>query len=128
MKIYRALRSLPAIALLLLAAACATTSGGDTGAEGGANAINVVVENTGTPAADITVYVLTQTGGRQLLGSVPPGQTATLRYTGSTLGGQYRLMARPTGGREIISNTFSFGAPGSSIRWNIYSNVAVPID
>jgi len=121
-------RALLALVLLLVAAACASGRGGNADTGGDAAGISVLVDNSGAPASDITVYVLSSTGSRQLIGSVPPGQTATLRYRGSTLGGQFRLLARPTGGREIISNTFSFGRPGSTIRWNVYSNVAVPID
>ena len=125
MRKYRALRSLLAFALVLLANACATTSRNDEG-EGGA--ISIIVENTGTPSSDLTVYVVSPGGGRQIVGSVPPGRTATLRYNGSIAGGTHRLLARPTGGRDIVSNTFTFGGPGSSVRWNILSNIAVPVD
>lgn len=121
------LRSLLALVLVLAAGACAGTRGQPNGTGNAPGGITVQVENNTTPSSDITVYMLSSGGGRQLLGSVRPNDTATLRYRGIPAGGQYRLVARPTGGREIASNTFLLNE-GATIRWNLQSNIAVAID
>lgn len=121
------LRSLLAFVLVLAAGACAGTRGQPNGTGNEADMVTVQVENTSVPASDITVYMVSSSGGRSLLGSVPPNRTQTLRYRGSTVGGQYRLLARPTGGREIASNPFILNE-GATIRWNLQSNIAVAID
>jgi hypothetical protein len=113
------------LALVLLVGACAST--GSRNDEGEVVPISIVVENTASLSSDLTVYVVSRGGGRQILGSVPPNRTVTLPYSGVVSGGTYRLLARPNGGRDIVSNSFVFGSPGSSVRWNVYSNVAVPI-
>ena len=121
------LRPLLAFALVLLAGACATTSGRG-GEAGSSEAVQVEVENTVTPALDLTVYLVSEAGTRRLLGSVPPGRTVTLTFNGFAGSGLYRLLARPTGGREVLSNTFSFTGPGSTIRWNLISNIASTVN
>jgi hypothetical protein len=121
------LRSLLAIVLVLAAGACAGTRGQQNGTGNDTGGVTVQVENTGTMSSDITVYILSSGGGRQLLGTVRPNRVETLRYRGNTAGGQYRLLARPTGGREIASNSFLLNE-GSTIRWNLQSNIAVAID
>lgn len=121
------LRSLLAFVLVLAGGACAGTRGQANGTGNEADVVTVQVENTGLPPSDITVYMVSSSGGRTLLGNVPPNRTETLRYRGSTLGGQYRLLARPTGGRDVASNPFILNE-GSTIRWNLQSNIAVAID
>lgn len=128
MKKYFDPRFLLAFALVLFVGACASTSGGQAGAAGeGQRGVSIVVENTGTLSGDLTVYVVSPSGARQLLGSVAPNRNATLQYRGSMIGGQYRLLARPNGGRDILSNPFSFSNV-TTIRWNIQSNIAVAVD
>jgi hypothetical protein len=128
MKNHPWLRSLLAFVLVLAAGACAGTRGQQNGTGNeDTGGVTVQVENTGTLSSDITVYILSSGGGRQLLGTVRPNRTETLRYRGNPAGGQYRLLARPTGGREIASNSFLLNE-GSTIRWNLQSNIAVAID
>jgi len=124
---HSALRSLLALALVLTAGACASTSGGTAGAESGTG-ITIQVDNTVAPSSDLTVYLISPSGSRQLLGSVSPNRVVNLRFNGSPVSGNYRLLARPNGGNERISNSFFFGGPGSTVRWNIQSNIAVPVD
>ncbi len=128
MKRYLDPRFLLAFALILVAGACASTSGGQAAAAGEAQrGVTIVVENTGTLSSDLTVYVVGASGTRQLLGSVAPNRNATLQYRGPMVGGQYRLLGRPNGGRDILSNPFNF-AGATTIRWNIQSNIAVAVD
>lgn len=128
MKKYLDPRFLLALALILVAGACASTTGGQAGAAGeGQRSVSIVIENTGTLSSDLTVYVVGASGTRQLLGSVAPNRNATLQYRGPMVGGQYRLLGRPNGGRDILSNPFNFGG-ATTIRWNIQSNIAVAVD
>jgi len=129
MKKYLDPRFLLVFVMILVAGACASTSGGgQAGAAGeGRRGVSIEIENTGTLSGDLTVYVVGSSGTRQLLGSVAPNRNATLEYRGPMVGGQYRLLARPNGGRDILSNPFNFGG-ATTIRWNIQSNIAVAVD
>ena len=129
MKKYFDPRFLLAFAMILLAGACASASGGGQAGAAGEEprGVAIVVENTGTLSSDLTVYVVGASGTRQLLGSVAPNRNATLQYRGPMVGGQYRLLGRPNGGRDILSNPFNFGG-ATTIRWNIQSNIAVAVD
>jgi hypothetical protein len=128
MKKYLDPRSLLALALILVAGACASGSGGQAGAAGErGRGVAITIENTGTLSSDLTVYVVGVSGSRQLLGSVAPNRNVTLEYRGPMAGGQYRLLGRPNGGRDIQSNPFSFTG-ANVIRWNIQSNIAVVVD
>ena len=128
MKKYLDPRVLLAFAMLLVAGACASASGGQAGAAGErGRGVTIVIENTGTLSSDLTVYVVGVGGSRQLLGSVAPNRNATPEYRGPMVGGQYRLLGRPNGGRDIQSNPFSFTG-ATTIRWNIQSNIAVAVD
>ncbi|HEY0153485.1 MAG TPA: hypothetical protein VGB92_15870 [Longimicrobium sp.] len=129
MKKYFDPRFLLAFAMILAAGACASTSGGGQAGAAGERqrGVSIEIENTGTLSGDLTVYVVGLGGSRQLLGSVAPNRNATLEYRGPVIGGQYRLLARPNGGRDILSNPFSFGG-ATTIRWNLQSNIAVAVD
>jgi hypothetical protein len=129
MKKYLDPRFLLAFAMILVAGACASASGGgQAGAAGESQpGVSIMIENTGTLSSDLTVYVVGSSGTRQLLGSVAPNRNATLQYRGPMVGGQYRLLGRPNGGRDILSNPFNFGG-ATTIRWNIQSNIAVAVD
>ena len=129
MKKYLDPRFLLAFAMILVAGACASTQGGGQAGAAGERqrGVAIEIENTGTLSGDLTVYVVGLGGSRQLLGSVAPNRNATLEYRGPVIGGQYRLLARPNGGRDILSNPFSFGG-ATTIRWNLQSNIAVAVD
>ncbi|HEX8359515.1 MAG TPA: hypothetical protein VF613_05385 [Longimicrobium sp.] len=123
----RPIRTLLALLLVMVVAACASSSGGRGQNANGREGVSVLVENTGTLTSDLTVYMISSSGTRQILGSVPPNRNVTLRYDGPRSGGQFRLLARPNGGRDILSNPFGLGGV-STVRWSLQSNVAVPVD
>jgi hypothetical protein len=123
----RPLLALFALVLALAAGACASGSGGRGQSRADGPGVEIQVENTNTPSSDLTVYMVSQSGNRQILGSVPPNRTVTLRYDGPLAGGQFRLLARPNGGRDILSNPFALGGV-TRIRWSLQSNIAVPVD
>ena len=108
-----------AVALLLAAgvggcASAGTGSGGDTA---------IVVENNLVPSSAMSVYALPDQGGRRLIGSVSPGETRTLRFDVFGVGGQYRFVARTTGGSDLVSNPVTIEA-GDTVRWSLASNIA----
>jgi hypothetical protein len=121
------LRALLALVLALVVGACSTTSGGRGAAKVSEPGVSIQVENDNTPSSDLTVYLVNQSGNRQILGSVPPNRTVTLNYDGPLSGGQFRLLARPNGGRDIVSNPFALGGV-ARVRWSLRSNIAVPVD
>jgi hypothetical protein len=111
-----------ALALLLstaLAGACATFGQGGAPTE---SQVTVRVENNLIPPTSLTIYAITDRGTRRLLGSVNPSDTQTLHFEAGP-GGQYRILARTTGGREILSNPVNVSG-GEGIRWDVQANIA----
>lgn len=102
------------------AAGCATGSGS------GLPNIGVEVQNDLVPSSALTIYVVPETGSRRLLGSVSPSETKTLSFQELSVG-QYRLMARTTGGREIVSNPIVL-ADARTIRWSLSSNILMVVE
>lgn len=84
--------------------------------------VHVVVENDITPSEPLTIYLLTTSGERTFLGSVPPRSTVDLAYRGQDLSGERRLAA---GGRNdrlrFISQPFNLEA-GDVLHWKLPSN------
>jgi hypothetical protein len=113
----RVLRMLMLVALLPLAA-CAT--GGGQATPSGDEFV-VEVENNIRPFRDVTVRIVTPTGLRQLLGSANPGRTTTLRYRGSLIQDNYRLIAQIQEGEEITSQPF-IPVPGARVVWSLPQN------
>ncbi|HEX2202366.1 MAG TPA: hypothetical protein VHG91_03670 [Longimicrobium sp.] len=115
----RTLRMLPAVLLVLLMAACA---GGRRGT--GGETATVVVENNLVVPTSLSVFIVAETGTRTLIGTVPPGNAATLTFRSPAILGSYRLLARTAAGNDIVSNSFALSG-GERIDWNLRSNVAV---
>jgi predicted small secreted protein len=110
-----------AVLLSTTIAACASTSAGT-----GSNQIGVEVRNDLVPSSALTIYVVPETGARRLLGSVSPSETKMLSFQEVSVG-QYRLMARTTGGQEIVSNPIIL-ADARTLRWNLSSNILTVIE
>jgi predicted small secreted protein len=121
MKRAKALVWAAAVLLSTTVAACASTSEGS-----GLNEIGVEVRNDLVPSSALTIYVVPEMGGRRLLGNVSPSQTKTLSFREVSVG-QYRLMARTTGGREIVSNPIVLGG-ARTLRWNLSSNILTIVE
>jgi hypothetical protein len=112
---------LAAALLSVTAAACASTSEGSA-----QNQIGVEVRNDLIPASALTVYLVPETGSRRLLGNVSPAETKTLSFQELSVG-QYRLMARTTGGQEIVSNPIVL-ADAKTLRWTLTSNILTVVE
>jgi hypothetical protein len=102
-----------------LLAACGTGARGGSAGE----PVLVRVNNNLVAPTVISVYLVPEVGGRRLLGTVTPGSQATLRYSGSTIGVNFRLVARTTGGTEIPSTPFSV-RQGETVHWDLQSRIA----
>jgi hypothetical protein len=111
--------SLYAMAVALLSA-CA--SGGMGRTDAGPTAAVVVVNNNLTIPTSLTVSLVSESGGRRLLGNVNPGGNGTLPVTGSLPPGRHRLLARTTGGTELVSDPFTV-SEGEQVTWDLQSNI-----
>lgn len=111
---------LPMLVSLLLAVACAKPKpavGDNPSAE-----VLVEVANDQSPPEPITVFIESEGGSRQLLGTVPATATRTFRYKPITHAGRFVLLARLEGSGTIGSQPFTLtGTAGVS--WSLRNNV-----
>lgn len=123
--LYRAVA--PAVAALLLGAACATGGGaGASGDQQDASAerhIELRVHNGIAPRTSLAVYLRSGSGTRSFIGRVGPGRTETFDHTVASLSGDYRLEAESTSGsdQEIRSRSFTLFA-GAEVTWTLPQN------
>lgn len=117
----RAILRFPALLLAVLLAACAT-AGNSSRAAGGD--VVVRVDNNLIPPAALTVYMVSETGTRRLIGNVSPQQNATLSFDPLAASGRYRLVARTTAGAEIASTPFTLTTGDAAVNWDLRSNIA----
>ncbi|MGD2155010.1 MAG: hypothetical protein PVG79_17225, partial [Gemmatimonadales bacterium] len=115
------LRTLLLVALLPLGAACASGGGGGASPAGEADEVFFTVENRINPRVEITVRLLTPTGGRVLLGSVRPAGTTTLRYRGTIDRSNYQLEGQTPSGDAFTSQPMTI-LPGARVVWALPAN------
>ncbi len=120
----RAIAAVPALILILLVGACAP-NGVDTDVDPEAEAA-IQVNNDLIPSTVVTVWIIPDVGSRQMLGTVSPGDSETLRFDAGATTREYRLRARTTAGAEIVSTPFSLAA-GQAVEWNLNSNMVTPL-
>ncbi len=111
---------LPLVAAALLAS-CATGGWKPSERVTGEEAV-VEVHNDLSPPREITVRVLSSTGQRVLIGTVPAGRTRTLRFQASGFNGQYRLAGESMGGSTVTSSYFTLSA-GDRLVWTVGPNL-----
>ncbi len=73
------------------------------------------------PRTDLTVRLITPTGQSQVLGSVLPGGSGTLRYRGRVYPDFYRLLATTARGDDIASQPFNIFR-GAQVTWSLPQN------
>lgn len=103
-----------AILAALLGAGCATGRGMTR------SSIGVEVENDLSPPVAIVVYMI-GSGGRQLLGDVPPGQHRRLEFRESSPRGQYSLEA-DTRSERVTSAPIAL-RPRDVVVWQVRANL-----
>ncbi|MBK5187693.1 MAG: hypothetical protein JJD97_05570 [Gemmatimonadaceae bacterium] len=124
----RAQRSLKrAIVASMVAALALSTAGacasGHVRRDGGEQPMIVHLTNNLVPPSDVTVYVVTQQGVRELLGSVPPNKDRALTIRGSMLRGtSFRIVAERALGRSVVSQPINASNDGSIIDWELQTN------
>lgn len=117
--------AVPLLVLILLVGACAPN--GDVAADVDPEAEAMVqVNNDLIPSTVVTVWAIPDVGSRQMLGTVSPGDSETLRFDAGTATREYRLRARTTAGAEIVSTPFSLAA-GEGVEWSLNSNMVTPL-
>lgn len=115
--------SLFAMALLAVTVLSACASGGGMGqGDAGPTAATVMVNNNLTVPTSLTVHLVPENGVRRLLGNVSPGGTEQLSVRGALAAGRYRLLARTTGGNDLVSDPFSL-SEGETVTWDLQSNI-----
>lgn len=113
-------RPMPALALLVACAlalgACATTGGA-----GERHTVSIHVENTLSPPASLTLWIVPELDTRQVLGTVAPGGEQAFSYTVG-VAGRYQLLAETSGGPNVVSRRFSIPGDTETVSWNLSTN------
>jgi hypothetical protein len=120
----RVLRTTLALVLpLALLAGCggASTEGGAGEPEPGSE-ITVEVRNNTTPPTSLTVWSVTDTGSRRLLGTVPPRQNRSFELVLGRVGRQLQLVAETADGTSIPSRPFIVSRDAVAVEWTLYPN------
>lgn len=107
---------LAAIAGVAGLTACATAGGLVEGARG---LTSVVVHNNQVGAGALAVFLVSDLGRRDMLGSIPPGETRTFIVARDVGLGQYHLVALDTGGGDVASRGFTLFNGCSIVEWDI---------
>ena len=94
----------------------------EAGAAMDGEGVAVEVENNLIPSTSLTVWMVSRTGTRNMLGTVSPGETDVLTTTG-LFDGDYRLMAETTAGEELWSNSFYVGDTSDTVTWDMNANI-----
>ena len=84
--------------------------------------VSIVVNNNFTPPGQVTVYIMSQSGFRQTLGNVSPGQKITFSYQPTNATDKFTLVAQGNGGRRMTSQAFTL-INATSITWDMQSNM-----
>lgn len=108
-----------ALTLVALTAAC---GGKMVRSEAVGEGVAIRVNNNVLPPTSLTVFAVSETGSRQILGSVSPSSTKTFNYDPVSLSSsRFRLLARTTTGKELASQPFTLtGTAG--LEWQVNSN------
>lgn len=99
-------------------AACGGTQAQYPGAE--ENAV-IVVDNTRTTQADLTVRLVPEGGVRQRLGTVSLSEEKSFRVDDVQWGGRFQLVAENVAGEELRSRPFTL-TRGTILTWNLDLN------
>ena len=118
----RTLRTALALALPLALLAGCGGAGAEPGEAAPGDRIAVEVQNNLVPPTSLTVWSVSDTGTRQMLGTVSPSETRTLRMSVPRLGSEYQLIAETTSGEEIVSRTFVMTGDVGAVGWDLTTN------
>lgn len=92
--------------------------------EGPTVPITLEVQNNLALPTDLTVYAVTQSGTRTLLGDVPPASTKSFTFKPVSFSEPYRLLATRPLRRGISSQVFTVGSDMTGkIIWTLSPNI-----
>jgi uncharacterized lipoprotein YajG len=83
--------------------------------------VMVQVTNNFSPPDQVTVFIVNQTGSRQVLGSVSPGQKKSFPYQPTSAVDKFSLVAQATQGGKMTSQIFTL-VNAESVVWDLRSN------
>ncbi len=115
----------PVLALVLIAG-CAS-AGGMSGAMDD-ESLTVRVDNGLIPAASVNVWLISESGFRDMLGRVSPNSVRSLDARSASSLGEYRLIAERTGGREVVSRPFYLTRAAHTVRWDLSTNTVTVVE
>lgn len=110
-----------------LVAGCASTSEAmdDAADLMGADEGVIVVDNTDSTVGSATIYLVPETGTREMIGVVDPNGEAEFTVE-PEIELVYRLVA-DIGTEEIVSREFSF-TENSALEWDLGTNQVLPVN
>ena len=110
-----------ALAAVVAVAGCASLRGRT---EGPTVPVIVQVQNNLPLPTDLTIYTVTRSGARTLLGSVPPAATRSFTFKPVSFSEPYRLLATRPLRRAIMSEVFTVGSDMTGrIIWTMSPNI-----
>ena len=114
------LRATALVAVIGLAG-CASLRGRT---EGPTVPVAVEVQNNLPLPTDLTVYAVTRSGARTLLGDVPPASTRSFTFKPLSFSEPYRLLATRPLRRAITSQVFTVGSDMTGrVIWTLSPNI-----
>lgn len=105
------------LVVLTAAAGCATSS---SVATGDAMNVQIQVDNNLRGITGVSVYLLSDRGGRRSLGPLESNNRAT--YDRELRAGDYQLVASRVGGEDIVSERFRVDTDNLVVIWAIAQN------
>lgn len=105
------------LAALLAVAGCATSS---AVADGDALNVQIQVDNNLRGITGVSVYLLSDAGGRRSLGPLESNERST--YDRSLRSGDYQLVASRVGDADIVSERFRVDTDNLVVIWALAQN------
>lgn len=113
--------TLTAAAMLWTTAACRSFNNGN---DQPLHPLTIEVKNNLTEPTQITVYILSEGGYRQILGDVGPSDSRTFAFTPRSYTETYRLVAQIPLARPFRSQPFTVGSEMTGwIQWTMIPNI-----
>lgn len=106
-----------AVLLALVVTGCAT---GSSVASGDALSVQLQIDNNLRGITGVSVYLLSDTGGRRSLGPLESNNKAT--FDRSLRAGDYQLLATRVGAEDILSERFRIDTDNIIVIWAIAQN------
>lgn len=84
--------------------------------------VEIQVTNNLSPPDQVTVYIVDENRGRQMLGTVSPGRVAKFSFQPNSATNRFQLVAQPSNGRSVLSSPFTL-TDARIIAWDMRSSL-----